>query len=64
MTADIDGRPVAVEQRLDVILTCYGHDHVLNRSVRQSAPTLRTAVGNIRQKLRESPVEAGASQPS
>lgn len=64
MTADIDGRPVEVEQRLDEILTRYGHDHIVNRSVRRSAPILRRAVGNIRQKLRESPVDgAGASQP-
>ena len=64
MTADIDGRPVEVEQRLDEILTRYGRDHVVNRSVRRSAPILRRAVGNIGQKLREAPVDGvGASQP-
>jgi hypothetical protein len=48
MTADVDGRAVEVEQRLDEILTRYGNGHVVDRPIRRSAPLLRT-VGSVSQ---------------
>jgi hypothetical protein len=48
LTADVDGRAVEVEQRLDEILTRYGNGHVVDRPIRRSALLLRTVVGSVR----------------
>ena len=47
VTTGPDGDPVDVEQRLAEILTRYGPDHVVYRSISRAAPTLRRQAQEI-----------------
>ncbi|MFD7159513.1 hypothetical protein ACFV9C_33275 [Kribbella sp. NPDC059898] len=51
LTADVNGRPVSVEERLGEILTRYPRGHVVHRSVVRSSPALRSAVVDVQQRL-------------
>ncbi|TCO37632.1 putative nucleotidyltransferase with HDIG domain [Kribbella antiqua] len=51
MTADVDGRPVDVDERLGEILTRYPSDHVVHRSILRSRPALRAAAGNVLRRI-------------
>lgn len=47
MTTGPDGSTVDVEHRIDEILSRYGPDDVVHRSISRSAPTLRTQVDQV-----------------
>lgn len=56
-----DGEPIDVDDRIAEILVRYPADHVVHRSVRRSAPALRTASWSVlEQKLRSASVEIGS----
>ncbi|TCC55397.1 HD domain-containing protein [Kribbella pittospori] len=51
MTADVDGCPVTVEERLSEILMRYPSEHVVHRSVVRSGPALMRAAANVQRRL-------------
>lgn len=51
MTTGPDGRPLDPEQRITEILSRYGPDDVVHRSIARAAPRLRAQVAETRQKL-------------
>ncbi|WBQ04346.1 HD domain-containing protein [Kribbella sp. CA-293567] len=51
LTADVDGRTVAVEERLGEILRRYPPDHVVHRSIRRARPCLLRAASDVRRRL-------------
>jgi hypothetical protein len=53
MTTSPDGEPVEVEQRLAEILTRYGDDHVVARSMREASPLIINSVRVIAAALAE-----------
>jgi hypothetical protein len=52
MTTDPNGRQTSVEHRLDEILSRYGADHVVTRSIKRSAPVLIEATYAVERRLR------------
>ena len=57
MTTSPDGERLDVNERLDEILSRYGSDHLVARSITAAAPCIRSAVGNVRAALAD--VDAG-----
>ncbi|MFD7159396.1 HD domain-containing protein [Kribbella sp. NPDC059898] len=51
LTADVNGQPVSVEERLTEILARYPREHVVHRSVVRSSPELLSAVVDVQQRL-------------
>jgi len=47
MTTDPDGRPVTFDVRLQEILSRYGSDHVVSRSMTRAAPKIREAIAQV-----------------
>jgi putative nucleotidyltransferase with HDIG domain len=54
LTADVDGRPVDVEERLGEILQRYPADHVVHRSITRATPCLLKTARNVRVRLADS----------
>lgn len=51
MTTDPDGNRVTFEVRLSEILSRYGDEDVVSRSMRRAAPTIRDAISDVEQCL-------------
>ncbi|MEU4395892.1 HD domain-containing protein [Kribbella sp. NPDC023855] len=51
LTADVDGRPVDVEERLGEILQRYPADHVVHRSITRATPCLLKTARDVRLRL-------------
>jgi putative nucleotidyltransferase with HDIG domain len=47
MTTDPDGRTVTFDERLNEIQERYGPDHLMSRSMRIAAPTIRNAIAEV-----------------
>lgn len=47
VTTGPDGHPVDVDERIAEILTRYGPDHVVHRSITRAAPSLRAQVAEV-----------------
>ncbi|WP_433018117.1 HD domain-containing protein [Kribbella sp. CA-294648] len=54
LTADVDGRPVDVEERLGEILQRYPAGHVVHRSITRAMPSLLEVARNVRLRLADS----------
>lgn len=54
LTADVDGRPVNVEERLGEILQRYPSSHVVHRSITRATPCLLKTARNVRLRLADS----------
>lgn len=51
MTTSPDGERLDVNERLDEILSRYGSDHLVARSITAAAPSIKSAVGNVQKAL-------------
>lgn len=55
MTTDPDGVTVTFDARLEEILSRYGADDTVSRSMQKAAPTIRQAIAEVEQRLAGQP---------